>query len=103
MKIKLEEREYELKANGAFMKKYQETFNENMIVALYKCTQEQDIYTASKLTYCAIDEEMPFDEWIESFESPLFLMPEMNNIIGFLVRKTKATVDANEDPKAKKK
>lgn len=98
MKIKLENREYELKANGSFMKKYQETFGENMIIALYKCIQEQDIYTVTKLTYCAIVEDLPpFDEWIDSFETPLFLIQEMQNIIVFLSRSVESTVKPKED------
>lgn len=103
MKVKLEDREYELKANGAFMKKYQETFKENMIIALYKCSQEQDIYTASKLTYCAIQEELPpFDEWIDSFETPLFLLNEMNEIIAFIIRSSQATVELKAEDSKKK-
>lgn len=97
MKIKLENREYELRANGKFMKKYQETFNENMVVALYKCTQEKDLFTCSKLTYCAIEEVMTFDEWLDSFETPLFILPEMDSIIQFLVRSTDPTVKAEKD------
>lgn len=103
MKIKLENREYDLRANGRFMKKYQETFNENMIVALYKCTQEKDVYTCAKLTYCAIEEDMPFDEWLDDFETPLFLLPEMDNIIQFLVRSTDPTVKAESDPEHEEK
>ena len=72
MKVKLENREYDLKANGAFMKKYQEQFNENMIQALYKAIQEKDIFTCSKLTYCAIEEEMSFEEWIREAESIIY-------------------------------
>lgn len=102
MKVKLENREYELKANGAFMKKYQETFGENMIVALYKCIQEQDIYTVAKMTYCAIQEELPsFDEWIDSFETPLFIIQEMQNIIMFFTRSVKSTVKPKEQPEEK--
>lgn len=105
MKIKLENREYELKANGAFMKKYQETFNENMIIALYKCTQEKDVYTCAKLTYCAIEEEMEFDEWINSFEAPLFILPKMEKIIEYLTRECNPTVENKykQDEQSKKK
>ena len=97
MKVKLEKREYELNANGAFMKKYQDTFNENMIIALYKCTQEKDVYTCAKLTYCAIDEDLSFDEWLESFETPLFIMEEMDKIIEYLIRSVEPTVQPTED------
>ena len=103
MKIKLENREYELKANGSFMRKYQETFGENMIIALYKSAQEKDIYTCSKLTYCAIDESMPFDEWIDSFETPLFLMAEMDNIFKYLIRSIEPNVKPKETEESVKK
>lgn len=92
MKVKLENREYDINANGKFMLKYQETFNENMIIALYKCTQEKDILTCAKLTYCAIDEDMPFEEWLASFETPLFILTEMDSIIDYLVRSVEPTV-----------
>lgn len=108
MKVKLENREYEINANGAFMKKYQETFNENMIIALYKCTQEKDVLTCAKLTYCAIDEDLSFDEWLDSFETPLFILSEMDNIIEYLVRSIEPSVqpkenDNKKDSKKKKK
>lgn len=108
MKVKLENREYEINANGAFMKKYQETFNENMIIALYKCTQEKDVLTCAKLTYCAIDEDLSFDEWLDSFETPLFILSEMDNIIEYLVRSIEPSVQPKEngnkkDSKKKKK
>ena len=96
MKVKLENREYELLANGRFMKKYQETFGENMVMALYKCTQEKDILTCAKLTYCAINEEMSFDEWLDSFETPLFILTEMDEIVNYLVRSIEPTVEKKE-------
>lgn len=101
MKVKFENREYELKANGSFMKKYQENFNESVILALYKCSQEKDIFTCSKLCYCAIDESLSFDEWLDSFETPMFILPEMDNIIGYLIRSTQPTVEAKKDPNVK--
>lgn len=101
MIVKLENREYELKANGSFMKKYQETFKENMIQALYKCSQEKDIYTCSKLLYCAIDEEQSFDDWLNSFETPLFIITEMDNILEYLIRSVQPTVAPEKDPNKK--
>lgn len=92
MIVKLEEREFELKANGAFMKKYQDTFHENVIQALYKSMQEKDILTCAQLTYCAIQTDMTFDEWIDSFETPLFILKEMDNIHAFLIRSIEPTV-----------
>lgn len=98
MKIKLENREYELQVNGMFMKKYQETFKENMIMALYKCTQEKDPLACAQLTYCAIQEELPFDEWLNSFEKPLFILDEMDNILNYLVTGIEPSVEAKSDP-----
>lgn len=103
MKVKLENREYELKANGRFMLKYQETFQENMIVALYKCMNEKDALTCSKLTYCAIETDMSFEEWLDSFETPLFIIQEMDNIIEFLVRETTPSVQPESDGESSKK
>lgn len=101
MIVKLENRKYTFKANGSFMKKYQETFKENMMLALYKCTQEKDVYTCAKLLYCGIQEEMSFDEWLDSFETPLFLLTEMDSILEYIVRSVEPTVQAEEDPDKK--
>lgn len=104
MKVKLENREYELKANGKFMLKYQQTFHENMITALYKAFNEKDALICCQLTYCAIDETRPFDEWMDSFETPLFILQEMNNILEYLIREVEPTVNpkqVEEEPKKK--
>ena len=104
MKVKLENREYELKANGRFMLKYQDTFNENMVVALYKVMNEKDPLTCCKLTYCAIETEQSFDEWLDSFETPLFIIGEMDRIVEYLIRSTTPNVQPEEsDDNSKKK
>lgn len=105
MKVKLENREYELKANGAFIKKYQDNFHENVIQALYKSVQEKDILTCAKLCYCAIDEDLPFEEWLDSFETPLFIITEMDKIHDYLVRGVEPTVSPKDggEPSKKKK
>lgn len=92
MIVKLENREFELNANGAFMKKYQELFKENVIQALYQSMQEKNILTCAQLTYCAIKTDMTFDEWLDSFETPLFILKEMDNIHTFLIRSVEPTV-----------
>lgn len=102
MKVKLENREYELRANGRFLLKYKETFNQNAVADLYKCTTEHDIVLAQMLTYCAIDEEKPFEEWLESFETPLFILPVMEEIIGYLVRSVNPTVEPKNKSDEKK-
>lgn len=106
MKVRLENREYELKANGRFMLKYQETFNESIMMALYKATVEKDILSTAKLTYCAINEELPFSDWLNSFERPMFILDEMDNIIGFITREVSPSVqnkETSEDDDSKKK
>lgn len=96
MKITLEDREYELKANGSFMKKYQDTFKENLMISLFKGMQEKDIYECSKVTYCAIGEETPFEEWLDSFDTPMFILPVMDKIYEYLVRSFTPTVDPKQ-------
>ena len=103
MKIKLENREYELNANGRFMLKYQDTFKENMMIALYKGMSEKDSLACAKLTYCAIGEEMPFDEWLDSFETPTFIIPEMERIFSYLIRDVEPTVKPTEKEDSSKK
>lgn len=105
MKVKLENREFELKANGSFMKKYQETFHENMMTQLYNGLREKDVFACAKLTYCAIDTNMTFEEWLDSFETPMFIVSEMENIFTYLIRECTPSVDAKkqegEDSKKK--
>lgn len=102
MKVKLENREYELKANGRFLLKYKELFNENAVADLYKCVNEHDVVLVQMLTYCAIDEQMSFDEWLDSFETPLFILPCMEEIIEYLVRSVNPTVEPKNKSNEKK-
>lgn len=92
MIVKLENREYELKANGSFMKKYQDKFKESFILALYKCTQEKDVYACARLIYCASNIEETFEEWIDSFKSPLFVLPVLDEVTEFFVKSSEPTV-----------
>ena len=97
MIVKLENREFELKANGAFMKKYQETFDDNMMMALYKGMRERDALACAKLAFCAIDSDgLSFDEWLNSFETPTFILGEMENIFKYLIRECTPTVEADK-------
>lgn len=99
MKIQLEDKEYELKATGGFLKKYQDTFKGNLMQSLYKGMQEKDIYECAKVTYCAINETKSFEEWLESFETPMFILPQMDRIYAYLVRGFQPTVEPKEDAK----
>lgn len=103
MKVKLENREYELKANGRFLLKYKEIFHQNAVADLYKCLNEHDVVLAQMLTYCAIGEEKPFEEWLDSFETPLFILPCMEEIIEYLVRSVNPTVAPNSKSSDEKK
>ena len=107
MIVKLEDREFELKANGRFMKKYQETFNESLMTAMYKCSVEKDLFECAKLCYCAIEDiDMTFDEWLDSFETPMFMLESMDSVFAFLTRECKPTVEAegkSEEKNSKKK
>lgn len=107
MEIKLEDRNYELKANGKFIKKYQELFKSNAVIDIYKASQTRDVLIMEQLTYCAIDESMPFDEWLDSFDTPFFVLNEFEKIAEYLMRGTTPTVDpkgnASNSESSKKK
>lgn len=93
MKVKLENREYEFVANGRFLLKYQEMFKENLVVALYKVAMEKDPLTCAKMVYCGINEEKSFEEWVESFETPLFILNEMDRVYEYIARSIQPTVE----------
>lgn len=105
MKIVLENREFDFVANGNFLRKFQNEFKEegNFVIALYKSISERDLLTTAKLVYCGIDVEESFDEWIDSFETPLFLMAEQERVNEYLARTTKPTVEAKNSTSSKKK
>lgn len=105
MKITIEGREFKLSANGRFLKKYCDLFNENLTMVMYNAIQQRDPYAIAKLMYCAIDEEMSFEDWLNSFESPLFIIPHMDKVIEYLVADTTPKVAAegqDNDPKKAK-
>lgn len=103
MKVKLENREYDFVANGKFLLKYQELFKENLVVALYKVAMEKDPLTCAKIFYSGIQEEMPFEEWLDSFETPLFILNEMDRIYEYVTRSLEPTVKANGTEKSDEK
>lgn len=103
MKIKLEGREYEFKANGAFMKKYQDMWGEPFMKALFEMSTKRDLLTCAKLVYCGIKEELSFDEWIDSFESPLFIMNIMEDVFAFITREITPTVESEQKGSAEVK
>lgn len=92
MIITIEGRDFDLKANGYLMKKYQDKFKETLIMAIYKVTTEKDILTCAKIIYCAADISETFDEWLASFKSPLFALDCMTDVINFIVDGTEPTV-----------
>lgn len=107
MKLTIEGREFKLSANGRFLKKFCTEFNENLTVVLYNAIQNRDLLAVAKLMYCALDEEsvgeLKFDEWLESFKSPLFIIPVMDKVIDFLIQDTTPTVTAKDSDNSKKK
>ena len=103
MKLTIEGREFELSANGRFIQKYCKVFDESITPTLYNAFEKNDLYSVAKLMYCAIDEEKSFDEWLDSFNSPLFLLKDMHKVINFLVSETQPTVEAKGDKNSSKK
>ena len=43
MKITIENKEYNLKANGKYMKKYHDLFKGNLIIDTYKAFEQNDL------------------------------------------------------------
>lgn len=105
MKLVIEEKEFEFVANGSFMKKYQELFKENLIMALYHLSQEKDCFTCAKLIYAGINTEVSFDDWLNSFDSPIFTINVMDSVMEYLTRVTTPTVESlsKEETDVKKK
>lgn len=103
MKITIEGREFNLSANGRFIQKYCKIFDESITLTLWNAFEKKDLYAVAKLMYCAIDEEKSFDEWLDSFNSPLFLLKHVDTIINFLVEETQPTVEAKGSDSSKKK
>lgn len=102
MKLTIEGREFTLSANGRFLKKYCDLFDENLTITLFNATQKRDPLSVAKLMYCAINEDKSFDEWLESFNSPLFILPYMDKVIEYLLVDTTPKVEAKEDNDSKK-
>lgn len=92
MKIIIENREFELKANGALMKTYQEKFKESLIVSLYKMNVEKDPLACAKIIYCSADVEEDFQNWLESFKSPLFTLEVMPKVLQYISTGVEPTV-----------
>lgn len=92
MKITIEGRDFELKADGYLMKKYQEKFKETLVMGIYKVTTQKDILACARIIYCSADIEESFDEWLKSFKSPLFVLDVMSEVIEFIVNGTDPTV-----------
>ena len=103
MKITIEGREFELSANGRFLQKFCKVFEENLTLVLYNAVQKRDPYAIAKLMFCAIDEENTFEEWLDSFKSPLFILPVQDKVIEYLFAETKPTVDSKDSEDSKKK
>lgn len=103
MKITIEGREFNLSANGRFMQKYCKLFEENLTLTLYNALEKRDMYSIAKLMYCAINEEKSFDEWLDSFNSPLFLVNHMDEVLTFIVEGTKPTIENKDNKSSKKK
>lgn len=101
MKIKIESQEFEIKANGYFMKKYYDLFHANMMADLLRASVQKDPLATAQLTYCAIvEEKRTFEEWLNSFETPTFITEVSAKVLDYLIRDTKATVEPKETVKA---
>lgn len=106
MKITIENKEYNLKANGKYMKKYHDLFKGNLIIDTYKAFEQNDLYIVAQLMYCAIEDiEINFEDWLDQFENPYFILPYKVDLQDFLLSGITPTVKYNgaEDDSKKKK
>lgn len=93
LELELEGKKYTLKANGYFMKKYNDIFKRNVIVDAYLALEKKDMLCLAQLTYCAIENIEPtFNEWLTSFENPFFLLNSFDDILNFLMQGMSPTV-----------
>lgn len=105
MKLTIENKEYNLEANGYYMKKYHDLFKGNLIIDTYKAFEQKDLYVVAQLLYCAItDIEIDFDDWLKQFKNPYFILPYMVELQDFLLSGITPTVKykgAEKDTKKK--
>lgn len=102
-KFKLNGKEYELSCDGRFLRDYQRLFKSNLISDLYMATQKCDLLITAQLFYVAAKIETPFDEWLSSFENPLFILPLHAELATFFLKATTPTVELKGDEKDVKK
>ncbi len=103
MKLILENREFEFKANGRFMKTYQEKFGENIIMALYKMSAERDPLAAAQIVYCGITTDLTFDQWLDTFESPIFILDVVDTVMEYITNASAPTVESKGEESGVKK
>lgn len=86
------------------MKKYQQEFKTSMMLDLAISAQGNDYLRLAQLTYSAIvGIECSFDEWLNSFETPCFIRPEIaSDILNYLARETEPTVAPIENEDSEK-
>lgn len=105
MKIELEGREYNLEANGSFLLRYSRLFHRNLFTDLYSAMKERDPLMIAQLLFASISPapEETFEEWLNSFETPLFMFSQAESILNFLMRDAEPTVKKKESKKAVEK
>lgn len=102
-KFALNGEEYELYCDGLFLKDYQSTFKSNLITDIYEATAKSNLLKMAQLFYVAARIKKPFDEWLSSFENPLFILPLQADLTLFFLTATKPTVEIKSDQKNLKK
>lgn len=104
MKIVLEGREYELEANGSFLLRYSRLFHRNLFTDLYTAMKERDPLISAQLMFASITPapEETFEEWMNSFETPLFMFAEIEKVLNFLMRDATPTVEQKKTSKKAK-
>lgn len=98
MEIKLENKTYEIKANGYFLKRYQDIFKTSCVADVLRCIKTRDYLVVAQLIYASLDIKESFEEWLNSFENPFFIAPVFDSVLDFFINGLDPTVK----PKQKK-
>lgn len=105
MKIVLESKEFELQANGLFLKRYGELFKGNALADFGNAVQQREPLSIARLTFAAITPTpaISFDEWLASFKNPFFIVEKADDILLFFMEQMTPTVEKEESGKQSEK
>lgn len=103
MEIKLEDKTYDIKANGYFLKKYQDIFKTSCVADVLRSIKTRDYLVVAQLIYASIDTKESFEDWLKGFKSPFFVAPVYNVVMDFFINGIEPTVEPKQKKRQKAK